>query len=747
MKKFYLKSFFLVFSFLLPLAGCAPRDASPPIISLFPSPNLTHHPIFSLRGTKTPGTAVLINDQVVIPFDNTSFWSGEVNLATGNNTLLVKSVNSFGNESSPIRMTVTLDTTPPSSPVITSPSPLTSMNSPVSMQGTKDPDTDVLLNGKEIVSFTPSNLWSYTYSPLQVTTPLQLTSKNKLGNLSPPNAATLVYTGALSPAPPLIAPLDGESFKSSAATNLLLFAWTNTGSSTYRIQISNSPDFATPLTIDFSNIHTSPYTLIDMRSILLPGIYYWRVGAYDSSSNLFFSSPRNFFYGKVTGDFNGDGYADILVGAEGTKGPGQVKVFFGRNGYPNLTPDLVLQGENGQDLFGTALAAGDLNGDGYDDIIVGAYHNSAGGDFAGRVYLYFGGPTLHTTPDKILTGFAAGEQFGVSVSSGQDINRDGYDDLLIGANLNSVKGARSGRAYLFLGRPILSSYPDRVFNGENPDDHFGISVSLAGDVNGDGFPDFLIGAGGNGTATHQGKAYLYYGEAELGNQPQMTFSGNSPGDSFGRMVQGVKDVNGDGFDDFLIGAPYHASQTGKLEAGEAYLYQGGPNLNSTPDLTLRIPGSIDASHADFGFSAASLGDIPRTAGTPPTPFKDGYADFIIGAYGQITQTGIDPTTGKVITIAAAGEAYLFTGGSTPSPDFVMILGSGNNGSNESFGVSLSSPGDFDGDGYADLIIGAMTADQAKGRAYYYNGVNLPKTSQDWTLYGSAAQEGFGFGVR
>ncbi|MHB8482722.1 MAG: FG-GAP-like repeat-containing protein [Nitrospiria bacterium] len=729
MKQFCLKSFFLGFSNFLLLAGCSPVDTSPPVISLLSYPTLTHHSLFSLRGTKTPGTAVYINNQVAVPFDNGSFWSGDVNLAAGNNAIFIKSVNSLGNESSPIQINITLNTTPPSSPTI---SPLASSNnSPVLIQGTKDPDTDVILNGKEIVSFTPSSLWSYTYSPLQTTTPLQLTSKNRLGNLSPATAVTFVYTGTLSPAPALVAPLDGESFKSSTVTNVLLFSWTNTTSLTYHIQISPSPDFSSSV-VD-TDFPSAPYSLNTQVTPLVPGSYYWRAGAYDSSSNLFYSPSRKFLYGRVTGDFNGDGYADILVGAEGTTGPGQVRVFFGRNNLPKTTPDLTLQGENGDDLFGTAIAAGDLNGDGYDDIIVGAYHNGAGGDRAGRVYIYFGGPALHTTPDMILTGFAAGEQFGVSVASGQDINRDGYDDLLIGANLNNAKGPQAGRAYLFLGKPLLSSYPDMVFNGESPGDHFGISTSLAGDVNGDGFPDFLIGAGGDGSSTHMGKAYLYYGEAEPGNQPQMILSGNSPGDAFGRMVQGVKDVNGDGFDDFLIGAPFHPGQNGELQGGAAYLYQGGPNLTSKP-LTLQLPNN--ASHADFGFSAASIGDIRP---------KDGYADFIIGAYGQITQTTID-SSGNTVVVAAAGKAHLFKGGSIPSPNIVISLASGNNTSNESFGVGLSSPGDFDGDGYPDLVIGAMNADQSKGRAYYYKGASIPQTFPDLTLIGLVAQEGFGFSV-
>ncbi|MBI1823632.1 MAG: FG-GAP repeat protein, partial [Nitrospirae bacterium] len=389
--------------------------------------------------------------------------------------------------------------------------------------------------------------------------------------------------------------------------------------------------------------------------------------------------------------------------------------------------------------------------DGYDDVIIGAYHNSAGGNRAGRVYIYFGGPNPHTTPDLILTGLSPGEQFGVSVASGEDINGDGFDDLLVGANLNSGNGAYAGKAYLFFGGATISTNPDVVFNGESPGDHFGISVAMAGDINGDGFSDFLIGAGGDGTSSHAGKAYLYYGEFEPGNQPQMVFSG-TPGDGYGRMVTGIRDINGDGYDDFLIGAPFHPGPNGpdlEPDAGEAYLFLGGVNLNSTPDLTLRLPPSLAVSQANFGFSATTVGDFPAP---DINNFlrKDGYADFAVGAYGQITQSHTDGN-GKLIVDAAAGKVHLFRGDldlNTVSNIYASFA-SGNNSSNEFFSDSLSSPGDMNGDGFDDLIVGAMTADQTKGRAYYYNGYTLSNSllCSTCALFGIYTLEGFGFAVK
>jgi hypothetical protein len=739
----------LILVALLFSAGCSPKETAPPYLSLLPHPSTTHHSLFSLRGRKNPGDNILINNQVIVVADGSTFWSGEVPLKEGNNPLLIKSVNEFGNESVPVGINTILDTAPPSPPGVTSPLlPLSSWSITVPLQGTKDSGSDILLNGKEIVSYTPYNVWSSSYSPLQGTTMLQFSSKNIVGNESSKTVMTINYNGPS--APRLTSPLDGEKFKNSLGTPNILFSWTNTLSLTYQIQIASIPDFSSSV-VDVYN-PGNPYSLsLSPFPPLSAGVYYWRVGAYDSLGNIFYSPSRKWIFGKVKGDFNGDGYADILVGAEKAGGPGQVRIFFGGPDpsggkfTPSSTPNLTLQGENGGDLFGTSLAAGDLNGDGYDDIIVGAYSNGAGGERTGRVYIYFGGPGLHSTPDVILTGFFPGEQFGVSVASGEDINQDGYDDLLVGANLNSVKGTNAGRAYLFLGGKSISLYPDMVFNGEAPGDHFGISVAMAGDINGDGFSDFLIGAAGDGSSSHIGKAYLYYGEFEPGNQTQNIFSGSSfPGDGFGRMVAGVKDFNGDGYDDFLIGAPFHAGPNQEPQAGAAYLYLGGPNLGVIPNLTLRLPSNNAVASANFGFTAASVGDL-RTLMINGVPRKDGYADFVIGAYAQITQSHTD-SNGNLVVDAAAGMAHLFLGGASPSPNIYSSLFSGNNSQNELFSVSLSSPGDLNGDGFADLIVGAMMADQGKGRAYYYDGYLLsnPTLCSTCVLRGIFPLEGFGF---
>ena len=392
---------------------------------------------------------------------------------------------------------------------------------------------------------------------------------------------------------------------------------------------------------------------------------------------------------------------------------------------------MTLYGQSLGDDFGSAIAVGDLNGDGYDDIIVGAYRN---GSDTGRVYIYFGGPGgPKRTPDIVLSGFAAGERFGVSLASGSDINGDGYEDLLVGAYLNSARGAFAGRTYLFFGGPKIGPYPDRVYTGQKAGDNFGISVAMGGDINGDGFGDFLIGAGGDGSATHIGKAYLYYGGFNPGVTADLTMNGNSPGDSFGRMVKIIKDTDGDGFTDFLVGAPNHADPSGLIpSSGEAYLYFGGPNLKATPGMKLTNP--VKATNAQFGFSGTAIGDIYNPL--LGTASKDGYSDWVIGAWGG-TQTG------SLIYPGWAGVYY----GTATGPNGPLKIYSLNSVSNESFGVAISSPGDFNGDGFPDLIVGAMHFNASDGAAYFYDGKMPLKPSPDAGLFGvTGSRSGFGFDV-
>src|SRR5439155_13951577 len=162
------------------------------------------------------------------------------------------------------------------------------------------------------------------------------------------------------------------------------------------------------------------------------------------------------------GDVSGGGLADVVVGADlnaaGGAGAGRVYVFYGGPGA-DAVADLTLTGAAAGDAFGNSVSsAGDVNGDGYADVIVGAYLNDAGGTDAGRAYVYYGGPGADAVADLTLTGAAAGDSFGYSVSSAGDVNGDGYADVIVGAYQNDAGGGDAGAAYVYdLNRCVVPS--------------------------------------------------------------------------------------------------------------------------------------------------------------------------------------------------------------------------------------------------------------------------------------------------
>ncbi|MFQ6092314.1 MAG: M6 family metalloprotease domain-containing protein, partial [bacterium] len=202
-------------------------------------------------------------------------------------------------------------------------------------------------------------------------------------------------------------------------------------------------------------------------------------------------------------------------------------------------------GEAAYDELGYSVSgAGDVNGDGFDDLIVGAPLNDAGGPDAGRAYLYSGttGALLYTLP-----GGGPGDHFGWSVSGAGDVNDDGYADLIVGAPLNDAGGADAGRAYIYSGATGTLLYP---FTGQAAGDWLGVSVSGAGDVNNDGYADLIVGAPLNDAgSTDAGRVYIYSGAT---GALLYTFTGEAAVDQLGSSVSGAGDVNNDGCDDLIV---------------------------------------------------------------------------------------------------------------------------------------------------------------------------------------------------
>ena len=354
-------------------------------------------------------------------------------------------------------------------------------------------------------------------------------------------------------------------------------------------------------------------------------------------------------------DLNGDGADDLVVGAWGYDWIGQASgAVYVLNGPLSPTTllssaDAILYGESPGDWAGWSVAcAGDTNADGYDEAIVGAWREDAGGIDAGAAYL-IAGPlppgtvgTLALASAK-LTGEAWFDYAGVSVAGVGDTDGDGYDDVLVGAGGRDEAGTASGVAYLVRG-PIAGtmslSQADARLVGVAADDRAGDLVAGAGDVNGDGLSDILVGAwGADGLGTDAGAGYLLYGPVtgtwSLSAADVVLF-GQAAGDRFGAAGSSAGDVNGDGFDDLLLGAP--GRDVGGLDSGVGYLLLGGAAGPQTVAAAAAIwPGEAPGDQAGSSISGGQDLD------------GDGVNDVLLGAPLS------DPGLGD------AGSAYLQSG--------------------------------------------------------------------------------------
>ncbi|HQO19583.1 MAG TPA: FG-GAP-like repeat-containing protein [Acidobacteriota bacterium] len=418
----------------------------------------------------------------------------------------------------------------------------------------------------------------------------------------------------------------------------------------------------------------------------------------------------------TAGDVNGDGYSDVIVGAYGADGfAGKVYLYLGGASGLSASAGWTRSGQAAYDYFGYSVAtAGDVNGDGYSDVIVGAY---AANSFVGKAYLYLGGASgLSASAGWTTAGEASSDYFGCSVATAGDVNGDGYSDVIVGAWPYS---SSVGKAYLFLGSASgLSVATSWTAVGETPGDGFGISVATAGDVNGDGYSDVIVGAyGANGFA---GKAYLYLGGASgLSASAGWTRSGQAAYDCFGYSVASAGDVNGDGYSDIIVGA--HELTNIYDNEGRAYVYLGGP---TGPAATAGWTAEGGQTTAWFGCSVATAGDVNG----------DGYSDIIVGAHGYSNGQNFE------------GRANVYLGASTGPAASAEWAATGE-AANNNFGYSVATAGDVNGDGYADVIVGAYGANSQAGKAYLYlGGPSGLSSSAGWTRSGEAASNRFGWSV-
>ena len=439
------------------------------------------------------------------------------------------------------------------------------------------------------------------------------------------------------------------------------------------------------------------------------------------------------------GDVNGDGYDDLLIGAEGNDEAGaEAGQAYLQFGSPALYQDQFLVGvdasflgETAGDQAGETVAAGgDVDGDGYNDMLIAAPQFGSP-TITGQVYLVLGG-TAGWAMDQSLAmsdasylGDGDGDLVQTSLASAGDLDGDLYDDFVISAPGNDLAYTDAGAVYLVFGESGgwamgLSLASSRAsYLGEVESDGAGYSVDGAGDFNGDGFDDLVIGAPANDdNGDLAGKAYLVLGQAGGWttdvplNQADASFLGENAGDAAGGSVARVGDVDGDGFGDLLIGAPY-CDQAG-IRSGKVYLVRGDANgAGVGVDLAASAASFVGENAYDCaGLAVAGVQDMDG----------DGFVDFMIGA----------PMADGGAT--ERGRSYLVLGGSGGwNPDTGLIESDAwfaGDAMLDRAGNSISGTGDVDGDGYADLIIGAGQNDEygiQSGQSYLIMGV----PAADW----------------
>ncbi|MBI3018432.1 MAG: FG-GAP repeat protein [Deltaproteobacteria bacterium] len=450
---------------------------------------------------------------------------------------------------------------------------------------------------------------------------------------------------------------------------------------------------------------------------------------------------------KVTHDFNGDGIADVLVGAngddDGGDNAGAVYIFYGSTSLASSIDaslaNVKLIGEDASDAFGISVSgAGDVNKDGIDDILVGASLDDDGGSASGVAFIFYGSASLASSIDGSaanvkLIGEDASDRFGNSVSGAGDVNNDGFADAIVGAHLDDDGGADAGAAYIFYGATSLASSIDASLAdvkliGEDASDLFGFSVSGAGDINNNGIADVLVGAyqdddhlDDDGGAD-AGAAYIFYGATSLASSIDASLAnvkliGEDASDKFGFSVSGAGDVNNNGIADVLVGA--YQDDDGGSNAGAAYIFYGSTSLASSIDASLADVKLIGEDASDvFGNSVSGAGDVN----------KDGFADILVAAR-------LDDDGGS-----NAGAAYIFYGSTSLASSIdaslanVKLIGED---ADDTFGRSVSGAGDVNNDGFADVLVGAYQDDDggsSSGVAFIFYG----STSLASSIDGSAA---------
>ena len=422
---------------------------------------------------------------------------------------------------------------------------------------------------------------------------------------------------------------------------------------------------------------------------------------------------------------------------------------------PLLTVEAAqIDGDGAGDELGYSVAsAGDVNGDGYGDLVVGAPDDDNNGADSGSAFVYLGsatgmaGGSASTAAHAVIEGDGAGDGFGHWVSSAGDTNGDGFGDLVVGAPWDDDNGSDSGAAFVFFGSASgivggsARTTADAVLDGDGAGDHLGCSLSSAGSVNGDAFGDLVVGAdGGSSNGASSGLAFVFVGSASgvaggvASAVAQAVLDGDGAGDRLGCSVSSAGDIDGDGFGDLVVGA--WGDDESADDSGSAFVFLGSSSGIPSGDASaaahaVLIGGGVD-DH--FGWAVTSAGDVDG----------DGYADLAVGA-PHADDNSLDSGSAFVFLGSASG----IVGGMASAAAHAVLVG---DGAGDYFGSPLASAGDINGDGYGDLAVGARRDDDGgldSGSALVFLGSasgmagGEASTVAHAVLPGDGAGDGFG----